>query len=85
MKLKLLVMVTALLAACSNFEDTPGQVSGVDDRGRFVVVGPKQFGVDAAPSERMMQQAREVCPNAKYLESRPSTADFNLFEHEFKC
>lgn len=85
MRQNFILLSAVALTACSGFQDTPGQVSGVDERGRFFITGPKQFGVDPAPTERMTQQAKEVCPNAQYVDSRPSTADFNLFEFEFYC
>ncbi len=77
--------IVLMLAACSSFQDTPGTVSGVDGDGKFTVTGPKQFGVDPEPTERMFQQAKAVCANAQYITAKPSTADFNLYEFEFRC
>jgi hypothetical protein len=78
-------VLIGLLGACSSYQDTPGAVSQVDDRGRLTVSATKPFGRQPEPTARMIAQAREVCPNAVYISARPSTADFNTFEYLFRC
>ncbi len=85
MRVVSIFLMVGLLAACSSFDDTPGQVQGVDDRGRLKITGPKQFGKDPAPSARMVEQAKEVCPFAVLISARPSTFDYDIYEYLFRC
>lgn len=80
-----IVLLCGMMAACSSFDETPGEVQGVDDRGRLKITGPKEFGKDAAPSARMIEQAKEVCPFAVLISARPSTFDYDIYEYVFRC
>lgn len=85
MRLVFLCVVSLAVTACSVTNNTPGQLSGVDASGRLTITGPKQFGGDPKPSDRMVEQAKAVCPEAEFLYAEPSTVDFNLYEYEFRC
>lgn len=79
------VMGVCLLAACAPVnENTPGKVflRGDDE---VVVVGPKEHGREAYPTKRMIEQAEEACPNARFVNARPSLNEPSSFDYLFNC
>ena len=89
-----LLISAGLLAACTASipvpEDTPGVVHQFDGntvtiRGAFE---PDRLATETAkPTQKMIEQAQEVCPNARFVGAAPSevTAFYASFLFQFKC
>ncbi len=74
-----------LLAACATVsDDTPGVVTSAG-AGEVMIVGPKKHGKVAKPTQRMVEQAQEVCPSAIFHSAQPSLSGGDRFEYLFKC
>lgn len=81
---KFFVCALGLLAACAPVtQDTPGEVVFRGDE--VIVVGPVEHGRAAAPTQRMIEQAKEACPSARYINARPSLGEPSEFEFLFSC
>jgi hypothetical protein len=79
------VLGLASLAACTVPETMRGSVyqfngDSVTIRGAF-----SQDGTPARPTAAMVEQAREVCPNATYLSANPTPDDVYTFLYLFRC
>ena len=82
--MKFLIPGMCLLAACAPVpQSTPGTVftRGSD----VIVVGRAEHGRTARPTERMIEQAQEVCPTARYVNALPSMSEPSKFEFLFSC
>ena len=78
----LLAVVT--VAGCEVPEDTPGAVtqyngSSVTIRGVF------SDNKIARPTKAMVDQAKGVCPGAKYLSATPTPDSLYTFDYLFSC
>ena len=73
-----------LLVACTPVTDeTPGEVFFRGDE--VIIVGPAEHGREAYPTKRMFEQAEEACPNAYYINARPSLSKPSSFDYLFNC
>lgn len=74
-----------LLAACTPVrEDTPGEVL-MRGGGEVIIVGPVERGKTAYPTARMIEQAQEVCPSARFVNASPSFSKPSSFDFLFRC
>jgi hypothetical protein len=74
-----------LLAACTPVtQNTPGDVFLRGDE-EVIVVGPNEHGKSAYPTNRMIEQAKEACSTAHFINARPSLSDPSSFDYLFKC
>ena len=81
---KIFLCAMGLLAACAPVtQDTPGQVVLRGDE--VIIVGPVKHGRAAAPTNRMVEQAKEACPTARYVSARPSLSEASKFDFLFAC
>ncbi|WP_424974278.1 hypothetical protein [Dinoroseobacter sp. S124A] len=87
MRIVALAALGLSLAGCAIPQDQRGQVyeftgETVTIRGAFVSTSKQRF---AAPTEAMVAQAKEVCPNATYLGANPSPTDGYTSLFLFRC
>jgi hypothetical protein len=91
---RLMAGLIVFSAACSPVTDeTPGSVYRVTDSS-VTIIGPyAKKSMDhlytphdvAQPTAAMTAQAREVCPNARFVSASPSTVDFDNLLYLFRC
>jgi len=91
---RLSLLTLGLLAACTASdpvpEDAPGVVHQFDGdtvtiRGAFE---PNRLATETArPTQRMIEQAKEVCSNARFVGAEPSDVSpyYVSFLYNFKC
>lgn len=85
MRYLIVVSGLSLLAACTPVsENTPGEVFLRGDE-EVIIVGPKEHGRPASPTKRMIEQAKEVCSGAYFINARPSMSKPSSFDYLFKC
>ena len=73
-----------LVAACTPVnQNTPGEVFFRGDE--VIVVGPAKHGRDAYPTEKMIEQAKEACSAARFVNARPSMSEPSNFDYLFNC
>lgn len=82
--INLLLIGLCLLAACTPVtQNTPGEVVLRGDD--VIVVGPAEHGRPAYPTNRMIEQAKEACPTARFVNARPSMSNPSSFDFLFDC
>jgi len=85
MKFSHILLVLPLLASCTPVSDkTPGTVISAGG-GEVLILARKKHGEIAAPTQRMIEQAEEICPGAIFQSAQPSLHDNSMFEYRFKC
>lgn len=80
------IPVIALLAACNIPETKEGSVVNyngetVTIRGAYSLNTPGP----AKPTLAMIEQAKAICPNARYLSANPNSGDNYTFLYLFAC
>lgn len=79
-----LVFGFCLLPACVPVsQDTPGEVYFRGDE--VIIVGSVEHGKTAYPTNRMIEQAKEACFNAYFVNARPSLNKPGSFDFLFDC
>jgi hypothetical protein len=82
--INLLVICLCLLAACTPVtQNTSGEVVLRGDE--VIVVGPTKHGRSPYPTKRMIEQAKEACPTARFVNARPSMSNPSRFDFLFDC
>ena len=85
MRSTIVVFGMCLLAACTPVsQNTPGEVFLRGDE-EVIIVGPAERGKDAYPTNRMIEQAKSACPNAIFVNARPSMTKPSSFDYLFRC
>lgn len=84
------LVASALLAACTPTEDTAGQVVDITDH-MVVINGAFDMNIanagPAKPTAAMIAQAQAICPGAQYLTAEPSNrSEYDwTFNYKFRC
>ena len=91
MKHLTLAVVIALIAGCTPPPETRGDIVALTDR-TVTIRGPYDMSLGAfatakrpEPTPGIIAQAREVCPNAKYLSANGDTGTTDTFDYLFQC
>jgi hypothetical protein len=85
--MRILALPLIALAACTVSEDTRGGVYAVTDQS-VTIRGVYDLSLSsgpARPTQAMIAQAQDVCPDATYLSASPSPTDDYTFLYLFRC